>query len=67
MREQEGQGVQVSRPLTNIARAVSAALRALSICTPTALAAAAALAQSQQSGVLTVDIPAQPLGEAGLR
>jgi len=50
--------------LTNIATAVSAALRAVSICTPAGLVTPVALAQSPQQAVLSVDIPAQPLTEA---
>jgi iron complex outermembrane recepter protein len=54
----------VARPVTNIATAVSAALRALAVCAPVAVIAPAALAQSHQQRPLTVDIPAQPLVEA---
>src|ERR1700745_990796 len=59
-------GAHSRHPSTEIAAAVSAVLRALSICTPMALCGPCA-AQAQAaaaSAALTSDIPAQPLAQA---
>src|SRR5215470_17832164 len=58
-------GAHSRQPSAEIATAVSALFRALSICAPLALGEApAALAQAAASSALTVDIPARPLAQA---
>jgi iron complex outermembrane recepter protein len=57
--------VHSRHPSTQIATAVSAVFRALSICAPVALCdSPAALAQAVAPSALTADIPAQPLAQA---
>jgi iron complex outermembrane recepter protein len=58
-------GARRRQPSTAVARAVSGALRALSLCAPaTLLGTAAAVAQSVEPAPLSADIPQQPLAEA---
>ena len=58
-------GAQSRHPSTEIASAVSAVLRALSICAPVALCdPSAAQVRAAESAALTADIPAQPLAQA---
>jgi iron complex outermembrane recepter protein len=58
-------GDQSRRRSASLATAVSAVLRAVSICTPIAfLEAPAAIAQAFEPKPLTADIPAQPLAQA---
>jgi len=58
-------GDQSRHRSASLATAVSAVLRAVSICSPVALVGApAVLAQAFESKVLTADIPAEPLAQA---